>query len=105
MCEADIVQQPIISRFPDGKISLPKNAVSQRCPYVDDCDGFDRVTQAVWLLDQVFKASEEREIDVRLAQFNKLDYSLRGCLALTMDQSKGRWGLFCTANAIIFRYG
>lgn len=80
------------------------DVVSRRCPYVDNCNGLARVTQAVWLLDRVFKAFEEQDVDVRLAQLDKLDYSLRGCLALTMDQSEGRWGLFCTANAIIFRY-
>ncbi|KAJ5306859.1 hypothetical protein N7508_005874 [Penicillium antarcticum] len=110
------VQQPVLSRFAEGQVSLPRepvslewdsdlfnDIVSKRCPNVEDCDGLARVTQAIWLLDQVFKASEERDVTVRLAQLDKLDYSLRGCLALTMDQSQGRWGLFCTANAIIFR--
>jgi hypothetical protein len=71
---------------------------------MEDCEGLSRVTQAAWLLDQVLRACDGRDIDIRLAQLDKLDYALRACLALTMEQSDGRWGLFCTANAIIFRY-
>jgi hypothetical protein len=68
-----------------------------------DNDGYTSVTQAAWLLDQVFKSLEEQDIDGRLVQLQRLDHALQTSLALTMEQSQGRWGLFCTANAIIIR--
>jgi hypothetical protein len=73
-------------------------------PYSDDHDGMGRVIQAIRLLDQVFKASKERDVYVKLAWLDRLDYLLRECLALVMDQAQGRWGLFCIANAVLFRY-
>lgn len=87
----------------DWDSDLLTGLVSRRSPYVDECNGLARLTQAVRLLDQVLKASEERHVDARLARLERLDYSLRTSLALTMEQSEGRWGLFCTTNAIIFR--
>ncbi|KAJ5497894.1 hypothetical protein N7453_006945 [Penicillium expansum] len=68
-----------------------------------DCGGRTSVTQAVWLLDQVFKSFKEQDIDARLFQLDRLDHALQTSLAITMEQSQGRWGLFCTANAIIIR--
>lgn len=61
------------------------------------------MTQAAWLLDQVFKSLEEQDIDSRLVQLDRLDHAFQISLALTMEQSQGRWGLFCTANAIMIR--
>jgi hypothetical protein len=118
LCEVDIVPQPIISIFPEGDVSLPKepissksdpnlfiDAVSRNYIAVDDYDGLARVTHSIWLLDQVLSASKVRDLGARLAQLVKLDYDLRACLELSMERSAGRWGLFCTANAIVFRYG
>lgn len=72
-------------------------------PSFVESDGYTSVTQAAWLLDQVFKSLEEQDIDSRLVQLDRLDHALQTSLALTMEQSQGRWGLFCTANAIMIR--
>lgn len=117
-CEVHVSRQPLVSDFPTEGIALPNeptsakwdsqhftDIVSRRCSSPDDYEGLARVSQATWLLDQVFKASDERDVGVRLTRLNRLDQALRSCLALTMDQSEGQWGLFCTANAILFRYG
>ncbi|KAJ5617965.1 hypothetical protein N7537_003079 [Penicillium hordei] len=69
-----------------------------------DCDGYASVTQAAWLLDQVFKSLEVQDIDSRLVLLDRLDHAFQTSLALTMEQSQGRWGLFCTANAIMIRH-
>ncbi|KAJ5180735.1 hypothetical protein N7492_003945 [Penicillium capsulatum] len=116
-CEVHAAHQPLISTFPPRDIALPNeplstewdsatftNIASRMCgPLLDDRDGLARVIQAAWLLDRVFTACQERDLDVRLARLKRLDHALRGYLALTMDQANGRWGLFCTANAMIFR--
>lgn len=118
-CEVDTVHQPLISRCPDKGLRLPKT-MSQKWnpapspealtpegdslgPSFVESDGYTSVTQAAWLLDQVFKSLEEQDIDSRLVQLDRLDHALQTSLALTMEQSQGRWGLFCTANAIMIR--
>ncbi|KAF4768264.1 hypothetical protein HAV15_002727 [Penicillium sp. str.  len=109
----------ITERCPDKGLRLPKT-MSQKWnpapspealtpegdslgPSFVESDGYTSVTQAAWLLDQVFKSLEEQDIDSRLVQLDRLDHALQTSLALTMEQSQGRWGLFCTANAIMIR--
>lgn len=118
-CEMDTVHQPLISRCPDKEPRLPK-IMSQKWdparspealtpegntlgPSFVESDGYTSVTHAAWLLDQVFKSLEEQDIDCRLVQLDRLDHALQASLALTMEQSQGRWGIFCTANAIMIR--
>lgn len=114
----DIIHQPLISICPDRGAQIPKTVLQKWNPASPealtlegnppassfvDCGGRTSVTQAVWLLDQVFKSFEEQDIDARLFQLDRLDHALQTSLAITMEQSQGRWGLFCTANAIIIR--
>ncbi|KAJ5187707.1 hypothetical protein N7449_010701 [Penicillium cf. viridicatum] len=117
-CEVDTVHQPLISRCPDKDPRLHKTISQKWNPACSpealipegnsssfvDCDGYTSVTQAAWLLDQVFKSLEEQDIDSRLVQLDRLDHAFQTSLALTMEQSQGRWGIFCTANAIMIRH-
>ncbi|KAF7530120.1 hypothetical protein PCG10_005096 [Penicillium crustosum] len=83
--------------------ALTPEANSIGPPFVES-DGYARVTQAAWLLDQVFESLDEQDLDTRLVRLDRLDHALQTSLALTMEQSQGRWGLFCTANAIMIRH-
>ncbi|OKL61552.1 hypothetical protein UA08_03458 [Talaromyces atroroseus] len=65
--------------------------------------GFACIAQAAWLLDQVFKALDVTEVALRHTQLNGLDHTLRTYLAVIMDQTGGKWNVYCAAIAIIIR--
>lgn len=116
-CELTDFNQPFATRFPDSQARLPKETYSsndevhvaiKQSPNpsdtsITDGGGFSCVAQAAWLLDQVFKTIEVSDINARLIQLDGFDHTLQTFLAIVMDQAEGRWGMFCTANAIIIR--
>jgi hypothetical protein len=115
-CELDDFDQPFAARFPDVQAQLPRETYSSKDDNqfkpgqpTDTAEasmrngGYACIAQAAWLLDQVFKAIELTDIDAKLIQLGGLDSTLRTFLTIVMEQSKGKWGKFCTANAILIR--
>ncbi|KAF7585881.1 hypothetical protein BBP40_009941 [Aspergillus hancockii] len=115
-CELVEPQQPLASRVPsrDARLptepeapnydpALPPGSIPSSVSFAHHPGGFACMAQATWLLDDVFQALAEADLDVRLGLFDRLDQALRKLLAVFMEQSQGRWGPFCTANAIIIR--
>lgn len=115
-CELDDFDQPFAARFPDIHTQLPRETYSpkdnnqfrpiQPTDTAEDAirsGGYACIAQAAWLLDQVFKTIELTDIDAKLIQLDGLDHTLRTFLTIVMEQSQGKWGKFCTANAILIR--
>ncbi|KAJ5974384.1 hypothetical protein N7481_011594 [Penicillium waksmanii] len=115
-CELDDFDQPFAARFPDIHTQLPRDTyspnndnqfkTSQSTDTAEDTvrsGGYACIAQAAWLLDQVFKTIELTDIDAKLIQLDGLDHTLRTFLAIVMERSEGKWGKFCTANAILIR--
>lgn len=65
--------------------------------------GFACVMQATYLLDQVVKALDMTDFESRYNQLHGLDHALQTVLAVIMDQSQGRGGIYCTAIIILLR--
>jgi hypothetical protein len=59
--------------------------------------------QATYLLDQVIKALDMTDFESRYNQLHGLDHTLQTVLAVIMDQSQGRGGIYCTAIIILLR--
>lgn len=85
--------------------SLPMNriSISTGKPSLEESTGFSCITQAAYLLDQVFQALEVPDLDSRLIRLDGLDHTLRTFFSVVMDRAEGKWGFFCTANVMTIR--
>ncbi|KAJ6107745.1 hypothetical protein N7523_009068 [Penicillium sp. IBT 18751x] len=121
-CELDDFTQPFVSRTTQGSQpepvtmcqspplpqihpSLPMNRVtiSTGKPSLEESIGFSCITQAAYLLDQVFEALEVPDLGSRLIRLDGLDHTLRTFFSVVMDRAEGKWGFFCSANVMAIR--
>ncbi|RAO65524.1 uncharacterized protein BHQ10_001536 [Talaromyces amestolkiae] len=110
LCETDL-KQPLSTRLPRNTTGhRPKGSPRQRVgssakSETDDSDagGFACIVQATYLSDQVVKALDMADFESRYNQLYGLDCALRTVLAVIMDQSQGRGGVYCTAIIVLLR--
>lgn len=105
------LQQPLSTKLPRNStghrdVGTPKeqvgsNSVSETDHY--DAGGFACMVQATYLSDQVIKALEMADFESKYNQLHGLDCALQTVLAVIMDQSQGRGGIYCTAIIILLR--
>ncbi|KAJ5524841.1 hypothetical protein N7494_011491 [Penicillium frequentans] len=100
-------ESPLHHGFPPGEAPLPTEPTLQSIAgfnsTLETTGGFACVAQAVWLLDEVFRAIEVTDLDARLTQLDGLTHTLLTVLAVVMDKDQGAWGSFCAANTMIIR--
>jgi hypothetical protein len=109
-CETDL-QQPLSTRISrnstsqcDERSSEEPISISSKSDTEDiDTGGFACVVQATYLSDQVIKALDMPDFESRYNQLHGLDHALQTVLAVIMDQSQGRGGIYCTAIIILLR--
>lgn len=106
-CEIADSRQPFASRVPPREAPLPTEPTLQSIAgfnsTLETTGGFACMAQAVWLLDEVFRAIEVTDLDARLTQLDGLNHTLLTVLAVVMDKDQGSWGSFCAANMMIIR--
>ncbi|KAJ5785779.1 uncharacterized protein N7503_010991 [Penicillium pulvis] len=106
-CEIVDSRQPFASRVPPREAPLPTEPTLQSIAGFNSTSGtiggFACMAQAVWLLDEVFRAIEVTDLDARLTQLDGLTHTLLTVLAVVMDKDQGAWGSFCAANTMIIR--
>ncbi|GAM41448.1 hypothetical protein TCE0_042r14577 [Talaromyces pinophilus] len=110
LCETDL-KHPLSTKLPRNTTSHRDDETSKErvssTPKSEteniDAGGFACVMQATYLLDQVIKALDMTDFESRYNQLHGLDHTLQTVLAVIMDQSQGRGGIYCTAIIILLR--
>lgn len=111
LCETDL-RQPLSTKLPpntsrhrdDGASKKRVGSISKSESDGIDTGGFACVMQATYLLDQVIKALDMGDFESRYNQLHGLDHALQTVLAVIMDQSQGRGGIYCTVIIILLRW-
>lgn len=110
LCETNI-EQPLSTKLPrnntahrhEGSSKQRIGSIAKSETDDSDAGSFACVVQAIYLSDQVVQALDMADFESRYNKLYGLDCALRTVLAVIMDQSQGRGGIYCTAIIVLLR--